>query len=383
LAYQELKRSASLGEGVACNALGCAYAFGHDGFKVDMALAESFYKKGLELGYEQGIAQLGRTLIARNLDVPRGEGFLEISAALGNVESQFFLGTHCLDSATTDAKKNLGFRWLEQASQQGHTPAMHRLAHSYEYGHGVEIDTSEAMHWLEEGSRLGSTDCQATLGLAYSRGEMVEQDKEKAHLWFHLASLQGNPWATHLLGLTYESGDGVEQDIHEAIRCFIQASPKVPRAKFSLARIYYWDEHGLQNLPKAIKWLKLAADEDVAEAQALLGEVFLHGQHVEQDYDQAAHWYALAAEGGCAFAARELALLQMAGLGVAKDQSAGVRNMMKAAGLGDEVAMDWVKNNLPGQPDWLQQLKNQSSTSQSASTLGDLPLNVRISPDKP
>ena len=367
-AIKEMRRAAQLGEGLAYIALGYAHAFGDHGQKINLQESEFAYRRAFEYGHEEGLAQLGRLLIARRIDVPRGEVFLEHSALFGNVEAQCHLGMHCLNASTTAEKKAKGVKWLRKAACQDHGLAMYWLSNALQDGAGTDPDPQQAVEWLQRGSELGSTDCQASLGLAYLHGSLIEQDKERAHHLFHLASLQGDNWATYLLGLTYEHGDGVEVNPRAAIECFEKASVDVPKAKYCLGRIHFLnDSPGIQDAPRAIKWLKLAADDGVTDAQSMLGEIFLRGVNVEANASKAYEWFKLAADKGHAHANYQLARLCLEGTGVKPDQNLGIRYMMKAASMGIEEASEWIKSHLPAQPQWLQELKTAASSEDQGS----------------
>lgn len=363
LAMREMRRAAQLGEGLASVSLGFVFSFGKCGQKINLEEAEAHYKRAYELGQEAGLAQFGRLLISRKIDPPRGEGFLEQAAWLGNDEAQFFLGKHCLTMGLTPEKKAMGFNWLLQAANQENGSAIYWVAQALLEGTGVGASPEKAIDWLEKGSALGSADCQSALGVSLLHGLHLPQDKARAHNLFHLASLQGEAWATYLLGLTYEHGDGVEVNLEEAIACFEKASSEVTRAKYCLGRLYFFTEDpGVQDRALGVKWIKQAADEGDADAQALLGDIFLRGWGVEPNANKACEWFKQAADRDHAHANLELAKLLLEGSRSSADKQTGIRHMMKAASLGHEEAVAWVQQHLPAQPQWLQDLKTSSSS---------------------
>jgi TPR repeat protein len=56
----------------------------------------------------------------------------------------------------------------------------------------------------------------------------------------------------------------------------------------------------------------------------------------------------------------ELATFHIEGDGVEADPDKVKHWMFKAAALGQEQAIDWVNENYPDQPDWLQNLKKSA-----------------------
>ena len=73
-----------------------------------------------------------------------------------------------------------------------------------------------------------------------------------------------------------------------------------------------------------------------------------------------ASWFQKAAELGNAEAMHELATFHMEGDGVEADPEKVKYWMFKAAGLGQEDAIEWVNQNYPDQPDWLINLKKSA-----------------------
>jgi TPR repeat protein len=83
----------------------------------------------------------------------------------------------------------------------------------------------------------------------------------------------------------------------------------------------------------------------------------MSGDGVAINYRLGASWFQKAADLGNAEAMYELATFHIEGDGVEADPDKVKHWMFKAAALGQEQAVDWVNENYPEQPDWLQNLK--------------------------
>jgi len=95
-----------------------------------------------------------------------------------------------------------------------------------------------------------------------------------------------------------------------------------PQAQYDLANGYL---RGWRDVPpddaKAAYWLHVSAEQGFAPAQVTLGtyHTFGWGEAFPQDYARAAYWYRKAAGQGYFYAQYSLAIMYLAGQGVARD----------------------------------------------------------------
>jgi tetratricopeptide (TPR) repeat protein len=75
----------------------------------------------------------------------------------------------------------------------------------------------------------------------------------------------------------------------------------------------------IEDYPKALKWLRIAAKQDYSEAQHILGIMYQEGLGLPQDYAEAIKLYRLAAEKNFDAAQSSLGSMYMNGTGVPKD----------------------------------------------------------------
>ena len=352
-----LKAAAERGEVYACNYLSHCYESGAYVEQADIEQSKYWAKKGARLGDGFACTAYARMLLKYGDPDEEAETYMRRSAMLGCAYGQTLWGVQCLYYGQTPELQAEGLVWLKAAANQGHKPAMERLATALKTGKGGETNPQLALEWLQKGAALGHAECQIELGSVYMCGEIVAQDKERAHNLYHLASMQGDAWATYLLGLTYENGHGVEKDPAQAFAYFMQAANKqVTRAIYKVATAYLWGEGVEEDIPAGAKWLKLAAERGDAEAQAYLGAMFAHGMGVDENFSIALYWLRKAAEQDNSVALRELGFLYDEGRGVLISREEATRLISKAAALGDKKAMDWVAKHYPDKPGWLREL---------------------------
>ena len=105
---------------------------------------------------------------------------------------------------------------------------------------------------------------------------------------------------------------------------------------------------------------KLAAKADHTDAMIALGATLMSGDGVEVNYRRGAEWFQKAADLGNAEAMYELATFHIEGDGVEEDPEKVKHWMFKAAALGQSDAIEWVSENFPDLPGWLQDLKKST-----------------------
>jgi TPR repeat protein len=351
-----IRRGAEGGDVYAYILLAMAYSYGTEGCAQDHELAKYWCHKGCALGSTTCYWMLGH-MGMNDKDSTDFEKNLRRASMLNDEWSQSLLGWHLVWRGKTVQAQQEGVMWLRAAANQGYKPAIYRLAEALREGRGTEVNNAEAIYWLQEGSRLGHSDCQCALGVAYLQGSAVEADFEKAHNLFQIASLQGEAWPLYLLGLTFEDGQGVAADLVMALRCFKEASQLGdPRATFKVGMAYYYGRGVEEDNPACATWLKKAAGMGNSDAQAHLGMMLIYGHGVERNVKLAMRWLKVAAEDDNRIALRELAKLYESGSGLRQDLEEATRLMAKSAALGDSAAKDWVAQNCPEKPVWLQDL---------------------------
>ena len=360
-----MKRAANLGATNAAFQLGMIFFYGEHGKTEDKAAAEYWFKKGIRRGSVACLSALGKHLLIENPD-RKNEGlkYLQRAAVLGDANAQYYLGKHLMEFGESEERRKEGLFWLEGAALSELKYVYYLLGENYRKGVGVEKNLEIAANWYKRGAEKGETDCQCAYGLALIYGDGVQTDPERAHNLFHAAYLQQSDWGTYLLGMSYDMGHGVIQDRSKALQYFKEGAKRGDiNSSFALGIAYLFGDGMEEDYPAALKWFKVSADRGSARAKAYIGLMFLNGSGVQSDIDKAKHWLNESAEQGCALAMRELGDLYFKGERVALDLELAKRWMSKAAANGDPVAVEWIKNNCPEKPEWLNNLLQSTSTN--------------------
>jgi TPR repeat protein len=353
-----MEKAAKKGYGYAALFVAMHHFNEGDGSDTTLETAKEWCRMGCDAGDMGALMWFANRFLGQPESQEEAEGYLMSACMLGDKLAQGFYGGWLVSRGKSFDEQAAGVAWLKRSVAQGHASAMYNLADSLRKGKGIEVDATAAHELLEQGAALGNSECQCFLGIDYMYGEGVPVDKERAHDLFQIASLQGDLWATYLLGITYEAGDGVKQDLAKAFECFMKASEaEFSGAQFRIGRALLRGHGVPKNKPAGVKWLLKAANAGHTDAMIVLGATLMSGDGVAVNYKLGASWFQKAADLGNAEAMYELATFYIEGDGVEANPDKVKHWMFKAAALGQEQAVEWVNENYPDQPDWLQNLK--------------------------
>jgi TPR repeat protein len=353
-----MEKAAKKGYGYAALFVAMHHFNEGDGSDTTLETAKEWCRMGCDAGDMGALMWFANRFLGQPESQEEAEGYLMSACMLGDKLAQGFYGGWLVSRGKSFDEQAAGVAWLKRSVAQGHASAMYNLADSLRKGKGIEVDATAAHELLEQGAALGNSECQCFLGIDYLYGEGVPVDKERAHDLFQIASLQGDLWATYLLGITYEAGDGVKQDLAKAFECFMKASEaEFSGAQFRIGRALLRGHGVPKNKPAGVKWLLKAANAGHTDAMIVLGATLMSGDGVAVNYKLGASWFQKAADLGNAEAMYELATFYIEGDGVEANPDKVKHWMFKAAALGQEQAVEWVNENYPDQPDWLQNLK--------------------------
>jgi TPR repeat protein len=353
-----MEKAAKKGYGYAALFVAMHHFNEGDGSDTTLETAKEWCRMGCDAGDMGALMWFANRFLGQPESQEEAEGNLMSACMLGDKLAQGIYGGWLVSRGKSFDEQAAGVAWLKRSVAQGHASAMYNLADSLRKGKGIEVDATAAHELLEQGAALGNSECQCFLGIDYMYGEGVPVDKERAHDLFQIASLQGDLWATYLLGITYEAGDGVKQDLAKAFECFMKASEaEFSGAQFRIGRALLRGHGVPKNKPAGVKWLLKAANAGHTDAMIVLGATLMSGDGVAVNYKLGASWFQKAADLGNAEAMYELATFYIEGDGVEANPDKVKHWMFKAAALGQEQAVEWVNENYPDQPDWLQNLK--------------------------
>ena len=359
-----MEKAARMGSPTACTFMGFQHLYGENGFEIDVKTAKEWFAAGAKYGDWISLLKLGSQLMLEPENRVEGMQKLQCVCLLGIADAQTELGCIQLCTGQTPEEKAQGIYWLRQAVKQNDTDAIYMLSKALQTGMVTAANPQEAYELLEKGHSLGDSDCQIALGAMLMNGEVVEKDCERAHELFQIAALQGSTWAHYQLGKSYEAGNGVEKNSQKAFECFLVAA----KAGYAVAMYCVGMHHVLgigapKNKPAAVTWLKKAADKNHPGAMHSLAMMLAHGDGVKSNAKQARIWFEKAATHDYPASLRELGLIYKEGIGTQPDEDKARRYIARAASLGDEIALEWIAENLPQKPDWLLKLKRPTTDS--------------------
>ncbi|AUS05348.1 SEL1-like repeat protein [Pseudotamlana carrageenivorans] len=105
---------------------------------------------------------------------------------------------------------NLAFKYLNEAVELGHVPAMSYLGDLYRKGVACDLNYERALELYEEAYVLGDQKSAYNIGYCYFKGlGNIQQSYEEAIKWFERTDY---PMAKHWLAICYYFGHGVSID---------------------------------------------------------------------------------------------------------------------------------------------------------------------------
>jgi TPR repeat protein len=224
-----LKRALNRNEPEAFRAMGMLLLQGQGGMERDVAGAEKYLVKAVELGDNRASCVLGLAYASQG----RATDALDMvtrGADAGDVQAQAILGEWYRSGTNVPMDHKKAFYWTEKAAAREYTDAEVRLAdmlkdgegctpnlaEAYKWyqaaaedgdkrarfavawakltGLGVQMDIPAGRHSLEQLAQEGVADAQVRLGKAYLEGIWgLRRDEEKARELFSKAAAGGDP----------------------------------------------------------------------------------------------------------------------------------------------------------------------------------------------
>ncbi|MDF1735672.1 MAG: tetratricopeptide repeat protein [Minwuia sp.] len=194
-------------------------------------------------------------------------------------------------------------------------------------------DFERARQIWQELADDGDAAAQFNLGTLYDSGEGVEQDSARAAELWAAAADQGLLVATHnlaLMELEQAAGDPARLEAARA-RLEQAAVSGLPRATYTLGKMYLLGVGVPQDVDRALELLRQAAETGLPRAEYNMGKIYRDGQGVEADPVAAADWFGRAALHGHPGAQDHYARRLAAGEGIAADPVAALGFALLAA----------------------------------------------------
>ncbi|CAH0728616.1 unnamed protein product, partial [Brenthis ino] len=238
---------------------------------------------------------------------------------------------------------------VKYAADRGYLPAKNKLAWSYIYGEGVELDVEKAKKIFEELAEEGNADAHAGMGFLYATGIGVPVSQAKALVHYTMGALGDSDYAQMALAYRHWAGVTLPSSCPKAMDLYMKVAHKVA-SQVSLSggpaiqRVRLMDE-AEGNSPGAaldtdlIEYYQLLAEKGDVQAQVGLGQLhFQGGRGVTLDLNKALHYFQQAAKTGNAVANAFLGKIYLeGGDGIKADNETALRYFKKAAELNNPV----------------------------------------------
>ena len=112
-------------------------------------------------------------------------------AEMGNPSAQVFIGLMYNKGLAVKQNTIEAEKWYTLASNQGHVPAIWRLAMLYYHGSGLTQDYKKAADLYLLAAKQGDVYSQKAIGVMYSKGFGVPKDNILAYSWVYIAHANG------------------------------------------------------------------------------------------------------------------------------------------------------------------------------------------------
>lgn len=377
-------KAASQGDAFGQANLGNMYYYGH-GVEKDFTKAIEWYEKAANQGNAYSQNRLG-VMYSNGLgteeDKNKAFEWYTKAANQGNVSAQHALGLLYANGEGVEKDLDKAIEWYKKAVEQGNWLSFYSLAHCYvqNNNHQQLILLCEKVIADSKFKQTEKASAMQMLGESYSKGNGVPKDISKAIEWYTKAANEGSTEAMYHLGLLYYDGTDISQDYAKAVEWVRKAADKgYVMAMVDMGILYEVGKAIAQDYTLAKQWYEKAAEKGSLTAMNNIGRLYANGYGVEQDYKKAMEWFQKAADKGLVNAIGNIGQMYYEGKGVTKDYAVALQyferaeqkiknnpslyDMMadsyletdnkdkakeyyqKAADLGSEKAIEWLKNN--------------------------------------
>ncbi|MEO0327413.1 MAG: tetratricopeptide repeat protein [Pseudomonadota bacterium] len=212
-------------------------------------------------------------------------------------------------------------------AQNGDAAAQTLIAELYDKGLGIARDPKESASWYALAAEAKNREAQFVYGMKLIKGTNISRDLELGVQYLQEAAEAGHPlaqfnYANHLIDQRPTSATyRIALPLYERA-----AENRVTDAVYALAAIYREGlATGINDMKRAIAYLKRAAADGHDTAQVELGIELLKAEYIEKDNKQALRWFRLAAGNGNAIAQNRLSHMLFEGIGTKADPVAGAK----------------------------------------------------------
>ena len=327
LAVMMYRLAAEDGYARARNNLGICYEKGH-GVPKEEDTAVIWYRLAAEGGYNTAWMNLGDCyLYGRGVEQSEEEAFVCYLTAAKNgfAHAQYVVGNCYYNATLVDRNIQEAMAWYEKAALQGDKESLNKIDEIRTdmtdlYNRGVEAYELEryadAVKFYTIASEFGHRGAQCNLGYCYQNGLGCEKNERYAVYYYAKAAAQDSGVAELNLALCYLRGEGgLTYDYRKANELLVRAAShgaeqakelynqNITQKKKKMARRIYAMSaailaRGVQELPLALQFRRIAAEMGNARAMFSMGSHYEFGFGVTMDEAVANDWYRRAHRAG-------------------------------------------------------------------------------------
>ena len=280
----------------------------------------------------------------------------------GNTEAQRMLADAYLEGKGVEKSEAKAIEMLEKAAKGGDAEAMYQLGNFYFYGNSPLIGKyyKKAINYYTQAANKGNAAAQAQLALCFYNGIGTNASPKDAFSWI-LKSVNTNPTpkAQNNLGVCYAVGIGAQPSNAQALEFFQKAAEAGDvTAQYNLGNMLL--QEGQLDVKKGFDYLEKAAAANHLLALKKLGDLYFNGKYTNQSFERAFEYYTKASkqtptpqkemldyfyqgqEEAYADVLYNLSQCYAEGKGVKKSMREASKWAVKAAGLSNKYAFDWL-----------------------------------------
>lgn len=269
------------------------YAYGKGVLK-SSEKAIYYYTLSANQGYVLAAAELGRYLIGENIDLEKGQLYLQqIADGLNECRKpllascQYYLAK-CYESYTGIGRsEKRALDYYKKAAENGNSSAQVRMGDIYREGR-LEVQKSPkiALYYYDLSAAQNDARGLEKLGDLYMEGIGVAKDPQKAFHYFKASAAldmtEAESSSLVKLAYCYEKGLGTEKSLDNAILYYKLAAENGFSQGYYQAGACYKSMGGPEDAQRAIACFKLGATEQELLSLLALTEAFQKGYGVEK-----------------------------------------------------------------------------------------------------
>ena len=273
---------------------------------------------------------------------------LQTRASKGYVAEQLELGeAYLMGKGLPKSDKDAEY-WYEKAANSGNAEAANLVGYMYQAGVGVPANPERAVRWFELSAASGCSNALINLGVMHMVGLGVTKDTARAAEYFRRGLGHGNGTGAAYLGTMAYFGIGMKPD-NNAAEAWFKAGQKLhdPISTYDLGVLYSTAPDHLNDLGKAARYLRQAADANFAPAMESLGTLLVRHPELSRHRGEAVRRLQAAADAGSWQASFALGVMAHNGSGMAADDKTAYFHLRVAVLQGGTPAQALANKHIP------------------------------------